>query len=270
MPTLGLNVDHVATLRQARMGVEPDPAWAAVQGQVAGAQCITMHLREDRRHVQDHDLDRVATICQVKLNLEMAATDEMIAIASRVGPHMSTLVPEGRQEITTEGGLNVAGQLSRMKDVTAALKASGVSPSAFLDADPAQIDAAADAGFEWCEVHTGPFAEKFADAVGRLDEPIVADELAKVITGGQRIVNNGMWFNAGHAINYHNVKPIAQLPGLRELHIGHAIIAQAVFIGLPSAVAEMVTLIDAAAAARGINEGRARTPVPKRPVPNDK
>lgn len=243
MAELGLNIDHVATLRQARRTYEPDPVWAAVQGQLAGAHGITVHLREDRRHIQDRDVERIKEVCHTKLNLEMAATDDMVAIAMRIKPHLSMLVPEGRQEVTTEGGLDVVGQLPRLKQVVARLNQAGISVSAFIDADVNQVAAAKDAGFEWCEVHTGPYAHTFHETGGNLRDQRVCAELEKVATAGKAIVEAGMSFNAGHALNYLNVGAIAELPGLRELHIGHAIIARSVFVGLPQAVREMVALI---------------------------
>ena len=173
MATLGVNIDHVATLRQARYRGTPDPArgepnpsHAVHVAELAGAACITMHLREDRRHVNDRDVQVCRDLCRVKFNLEMGATDEMVGIAARLKPHMSTLVPEGREEVTTEGGLDVAGQKERLTSVVATLRDAGVSASAFIDADVKQIRAAADAGFEWCEVHTGPYAEAFMSAAG--------------------------------------------------------------------------------------------------------
>ncbi len=240
MAELGLNIDHVATLRQARREAEPDPVWAAVIGQLAGAACLTMHLREDRRHVQDHDVWRVRSVCRVKLNLEMAATAEMVRIARRVRADMATLVPEGRDEVTTEGGLDVVSQAVRLKRIVAQLHRAGISVSAFIDAEPRQIDAAAQAGFDYCEVHTGPYARAFAKAQGESTRAALRRELARVRTAGQRIVERGMLFNAGHALNYLNVAPIAALPAVRELHIGHAIVARAVFVGLERAVGEMV------------------------------
>ncbi|MBI1337852.1 MAG: pyridoxine 5'-phosphate synthase [Phycisphaera sp.] len=243
MPTLGLNIDHVATLRQARRETEPDPVWAAVEGQLAGASCITVHLREDRRHIQDHDVLRIKEVCRVKLNLEMAATPGMVKIAGKIKPHMATLVPEGRMEVTTEGGLDVAGQLAKCKRVVKSLRDAGVSVSAFIDADQRQVESAAKAGFEWCEIHTGPYARAFAGAVGNMDDAKLARELAKVTDAGRWIEACGMRFNAGHALNYLNVKPIAHLPGVRELHIGHSIISRSVFVGLREAVREMVWLI---------------------------
>ena len=244
MAQLGVNIDHVATVRQARRTYEPDPVWAAAVAQLAGAQVITVHLREDRRHIQDHDVHRIAATCHCRFNLEMGATDEMVTIARKVKPTMSTLVPEGRQEVTTEGGLNVAGQLKRMKLVVKKLKDAGISPSAFIDAEVKQIEAAAEAGFEVCEIHTGPYAHAFHETGGRFEVKPMAQELAKVARAGEQIQELGMRFNAGHALNYLNVKPIAQLPGMSELHIGHSIISRAVFVGLSEAVREMLRLID--------------------------
>ena len=250
MIKLGVNIDHVATVRQARRTYEPDPVWAAVEAQLGGADGITLHLREDRRHIQDHDVLRIKQTCQVKMNLEMAATDEMVAIACDVKPHLSMLVPEGRQEITTEGGLDVAGQLPRLKDVVASLKGAGLGVSAFIDAEPDQIDASAEAGFGFCEIHTGPYALAFHAAGGDLDDPKVLAELAKVADAGQRIIKAGMRFNAGHALNYDNVAPIASLPAVCELHIGHAIISRAIFVGLREAVATMKRFMVQAASGR--------------------
>lgn len=249
MVHLGVNIDHVATLRQARRSDEPDPVWAAVAAQLAGAQCITVHLREDRRHIQDHDLARLTGVCRVKLNLEMAATDAMVAIALKHKPQvqMVTLVPEGRLEVTTEGGLDVAGQVARLTSVVGTLKAAGISSSAFIDAVPEQIQASARAGFEWCEVHTGPYAQAFAKARDVSQEPALRDELRKLSDAGALIQQLGMRFNAGHALGYDNVGPVAALPGVRELHIGHSIVSRAVFVGFERAVSEMLRLIEGSA-----------------------
>lgn len=243
MAELSVNVDHIATVRQARRTYEPDPVWAAVEAQLGGADGITMHLREDRRHIQDHDIERAKGVCQVKLNLEMAATDEMVAVACQLKPHMAMLVPEGRMEITTEGGLDVASQLDRLRGVVSRLREGGMTVSAFIDGQPEQVDAAAEAGFSVCEVHTGPYAEAFHAAGGDLSDDRVADELRRVMTAGKQIQSSGMQFNAGHALNYLNVRAVSQLPGLRELHIGHAIVSRALFIGLRTAVSEMKRLI---------------------------
>lgn len=243
MIELGVNIDHVATIRQARRTYEPDPVWAAAEAQLGGADGITMHLREDRRHIQDHDVERVKAMCHVKLNLEMGATDEMVGIACRIRPSLAMLVPEGRQEVTTEGGLDVAGRLARITDVVKRLTDAGITASAFIDALPAQIEAAKQAGFSVCEIHTGPYAHAFHKHGGDLGHPAVAGELSKVANAGRWIVGAGMRFNAGHALNYVNVKPIAALPGVRELHIGHAIVSRAIFVGLRPAVAEMKRLM---------------------------
>jgi pyridoxine 5-phosphate synthase len=247
MIELGVNIDHVATVRQARRTYEPDPVWAAVEAQLGGADGITVHLREDRRHIKDHDVERIQKMCHVKLNLEMGATDEMLDIATRLKPNLAMLVPEGRAEITTEGGLDVAGQLERLTNVVMRLGDAGIVASAFIDAVPEQIDAAAKAGFAVCEVHTGPYAHAFHDLGGNLDHPRLKQELDKVADAGRRIQDAGMRFNAGHALNYLNVKAIAALPGVRELHIGHAIVSRAIFVGLREAVRKMKRLMDDAA-----------------------
>ncbi len=250
---LGVNIDHTATLRQARYrdaapdAGEPDPVRAAHEAELGGADGITVHLREDRRHIVDRDVELLRPLVKVKLNLEMAATDEMIAIARRVGPHTSMLVPEGRNEVTTEGGLDVAGQKDRMRDVVAQLKDGGMLVSAFIDADEPQIEACAEVGFDICEVHTGPYAHTWSAEGGDFRREPLRRELARVSGAGQAIRRAGMRFNAGHALNYHNVEPIAALPGVEELHIGHAIVSRAVFVGLREAVREMKSLMRGAA-----------------------
>ncbi|MEO1129060.1 MAG: pyridoxine 5'-phosphate synthase [Planctomycetota bacterium] len=243
MIQLGVNIDHVATVRQARRGVEPDPVRAAHEAELGGADGITVHLREDRRHIQDHDVERLHASVNVKLNLEMAATDEMVEFARRIRPQIAMLVPEGRQEITTEGGLEVAGQLDMMQDVVARLREGGMIVSAFIDADARQVEAAREAGFDVCEVHTGPYAEAFARAGGDFLIKPLAEEYARVRRAGDLIRAGGMRFNAGHGLNYANVKPIAACEGVRELHIGHAIISRAVYTGLRDAVREMKRLM---------------------------
>jgi len=248
MIELGVNIDHVATIRQARRTYEPDPVWAAVEAHLGGADGITVHLREDRRHIQDQDVRRLAELVHVKLNLEMAATDEMVTIACEIKPQMAMLVPEGRQEVTTEGGLDVAGQQPRLKDIVARLSSAGMRVSAFIDADPKQVDGAAACGFSVCEVHTGPYASAFFDSGRDQETDPVKRELKKIADAGYRIRKAGMRFNAGHALNYVNVQPVAALPGVRELHIGHAIVSRAVFVGLREAVAEMKRLMREACA----------------------
>ncbi len=250
MIQLGVNIDHVATVRQARRGDEPDPVRAAHEAELGGADGITVHLREDRRHIQDRDVQLLRQLVKVKLNLEMAATDEMVAIACRLRPHTSMLVPEGRQEVTTEGGLDVAGQPERLGPAVAKLKAAGMIVSAFIDADPRQVQAAHQTGFDVCEVHTGPYAAAFASCGGDFRRKELAAELERVSDAGRRIRAAGLRFNAGHALNYHNVAPIAALPGIAELHIGHAIISRSVYIGLREAVAQMKAIMAQAAGGR--------------------
>ncbi|HPT48947.1 MAG TPA: pyridoxine 5'-phosphate synthase [Accumulibacter sp.] len=243
MIELGVNIDHVATIRQARATYEPDPVWAAVEAHLGGADGITIHLREDRRHIQDADVEKLHALAQIKLNLEMAATDEMIGIACRVKPQMAMLVPEGRHEVTTEGGLDIVAQEARLRDTVARLSEQGIVSSVFIDAEEAQVDAAARIGARVCEIHTGPYAHAFYTQGRDPESPPVVAELAKIRRAGELIRQHGMRFNAGHALNYFNVQPVAQLPGIRELHIGHAIISRAIFVGLRDAVREMKRLL---------------------------
>jgi pyridoxine 5-phosphate synthase len=248
MIELGVNIDHVATVRQARRTYEPDPVWAAVEAHLGGADGITVHLREDRRHIQDDDVRRLAELVHVKLNLEMAATDEMVGIACALKPQMAMLVPEGRHEITTEGGLDVASQRARLREVVARLADAGIVTSVFIDAELQQVEAAAEIGAKVCEIHTGPYAHAFF-ARGRdaTSGPVLA-ELDRIARAGAAIRAAGMRFNAGHALNYVNVLPVAALPGIRELHIGHAIVSRAMFVGMREAVREMKRLIREGAA----------------------
>ena len=248
MIELGVNIDHVATLRQARHTYEPDPVWAAVEAHLGGADGITVHLREDRRHIQDLDVRRLRDLTHIKLNLEMAATDEMIAIAVDIRPEMAMLVPEGRHEITTEGGLDIACQEAAITAAIARLRDAGVMTSVFIDADTAQVQAAARAGAAVCEIHTGPYAHAFHLHGRDAESAAVLRELAKIRSAGELVRQHGMRFNAGHALNYFNVQPVAALAGIRELHIGHAIVSRALFVGLREAVAEMKRLIREAAA----------------------
>jgi pyridoxine 5-phosphate synthase len=248
MIELGVNIDHVATLRQARRTYEPDPVWAAVEAHLGGADGITVHLREDRRHIQDHDVRRLRELVHIKLNLEMAATDEMVAIARALKPEMAMLVPEGRQEITTEGGLDVAAQEPRLKSVVATLADAGIVTSVFIDAVPEQVDAAARIGARVCEIHTGPYAHAFHVKGRDRESPAVIAELSKIRDAGAAVRALGMRFNAGHALNYFNVQPVASLPGVSELHIGHAIISRSLFVGVREAVRQMKSLLREAAA----------------------
>ncbi|MCK9985024.1 MAG: pyridoxine 5-phosphate synthase [Azoarcus sp.] len=247
MIELGVNIDHVATLRQARRTWEPDPAWAAVEAHLGGADGITVHLREDRRHIQDEDVRRLRELTQVKLNLEMAATDEMVGIACRLKPEMAMLVPEGRHEVTTEGGLDVVAQEARLTSVVGRLADAGIVTSVFIDAEIAQVEAAARIGARVCEIHTGPYAHAFHNAGRDAESASVLAEIAKVREAGDAIRGLGMRFNAGHALNFYNVQPIARLAGVRELHIGHAIVSRAVFAGMREAVREMKRLMREAA-----------------------
>jgi len=240
---LGVNIDHVATLRQARRTFEPDPVWAAVEAHLGGADGITVHLREDRRHIQDEDVRRLRELVHIKLNLEMAATEEMIDIACRVKPEMAMLVPEGRHEITTEGGLDVAGKEAALAAAVARLADAGIVVSVFIDAELAQVEAAARIGARVCEVHTGPYARAFHARGRDRESPAVVAELARIREAGAAIRAAGMRFNAGHALNYHNVQPVAALPEIAELHIGHAIVSRSVFTGLREAVRQMKALI---------------------------
>jgi len=248
MIELGVNIDHVATVRQARRTWEPDPVWAAVEAHLGGADGITVHLREDRRHIQDDDVRRLRELTHIKLNLEMAATDEMVGIACALKPEMAMLVPEGRHEVTTEGGLDIVSQEARLREVIARLADAGIVTSVFIDAELQQVEAARRIGARVCEIHTGPYAHAF-HARGRDPEsPAVIAELARIRAAGEAILAHGMRFNAGHALNYFNVQPVARLAGVRELHIGHAIVSRAMFVGMREAVREMKRLIREAAA----------------------
>jgi pyridoxine 5-phosphate synthase len=248
MIELGVNIDHVATVRQARMTYEPDPAWAAVEAHLGGADGITVHLREDRRHIQDADVRRLRELTQIKLNFEMAATDEMVGFACALRPEMAMLVPEGRHEVTTEGGLDIVAQEARLHEVIARLDDAGIVTSVFIDAEIDQIEAAARIGARVCEVHTGPYAHAFHEKGRDAEAPAVLAEIDKIRKAGQAIRHLGMRFNAGHALNYYNVQPIARLAGIRELHIGHSIVSRALFTGLRQAVGEMKQLMREAAA----------------------
>jgi pyridoxine 5-phosphate synthase len=233
---LGVNIDHVATLRQARGTRYPDPIQAAIEAEQAGADGITLHLREDRRHIQERDVVMLSDILQTKMNLEMAVTDEMLAIAEKYRPADCCLVPERREELTTEGGLDVAGQLARMKDACQRLAAADVTVSLFIDPDLTQIDAAVECGAPVVELHTG----RFADAENSHE---VAHELQIIVTAVEHAKSLGLQVNAGHGLHYHNVGAIAEIPDLLELNIGHAIVARSIFVGFQSAVREMKQLM---------------------------
>ena len=247
MIELGVNVDHVATVRQARRTYEPDPVWAAVEAHLGGADGITVHLREDRRHIQDEDVRRLRELTHIKLNLEMAATDEMVGIASRIKPEMAMLVPEGRHEVTTEGGLDILASESALRNAVSRLRDAGIIVSVFIDADLKQVEAARRIGASVCEIHTGPYAHAFHSKGRDAESAAVLLEIEKIRKAGERIRALGMRFNAGHALNYFNVMPVAALPGVRELHIGHAIVSRALFVGMREAVREMKALMVRAA-----------------------
>ena len=247
MIELGVNVDHVATVRQARRTYEPDPVWAAVEAHLGGADGITVHLREDRRHVQDADVRRLRELTHIKLNLEMAATDEMVGIACGIRPEMAMLVPEGRHEVTTEGGLDILSREKNLKSAVQKLRDAGIVVSVFIDAELRQVEAAKRIGAAVCELHTGPYAHAFHSKGRDAESPAVLNELKKIQAAGESIRGLGMRFNAGHALNYFNVQPVARLPGVRELHIGHAIVSRALFVGMREAVREMKRLMSDAA-----------------------
>ena len=237
---LGVNIDHVATLRQARGTRYPDPIKAALDAEEAGADGITVHLREDRRHIQDRDVLLLKDVLQTRMNFEMGVTEEMLAFAERLRPAHVCLVPETRQELTTEGGLDVAGQQARIQAAVQRLSAAGCEVSLFIDADERQIAAAQAVGAPAIELHTG----RYADAVDPTD---VAAELQRVVDGVAFGLAQGLVVNAGHGLHYHNVHAVAAIKGINELNIGHALVAHALFVGFKAAVAEMKALMIAAA-----------------------
>ena len=237
---LGVNIDHVATLRQARRARYPDPLYAALMAEEAGADSITLHLREDRRHIQDRDVAAMRGALQTRMNLEMAVTEEMIRIAQQFLPEDCCLVPESRQEVTTEGGLDVFGQSARIGDAVQALGKSGIRVSLFIDPDPAQIEAAHRAGAPVIELHTGAYADASGAARAR--------EFERMLAAAKFAARLGLIVNAGHGLNYHNVEPIAAIPEIVELNIGHAIVARSIVDGLAKAVRDMKELMRAARA----------------------
>ncbi|MCZ7647182.1 MAG: pyridoxine 5'-phosphate synthase [Planctomycetota bacterium] len=236
MPELGVNIDHVATVRQARRTYEPDPVWAAAQCELAGADQITVHLREDRRHIQDRDVRLLLETIQTRLNLEMAVAPAIVRLACAWKPHCACLVPEKRQEVTTEGGLDVAGSYARVARAVERLRGRGIEVSLFIDPDPRQLEAAAKSGAPAVELHTGSYANART-------EKARAKELAKLVRAGEAARALGLKLHAGHGLNYRNVGPVASLEGMRELNIGHAIVARAIFVGLGQAVREMKRLL---------------------------
>lgn len=236
---LGVNIDHVATLRQARGTTYPDPVKAALVCEQAGAEGITLHLREDRRHIQDDDVRRMRPLLKTHMNLELAVTDEMVAFAKEIQPQHVCFVPEKRQEVTTEGGLDVVGHFDDVKAATQALSAIGCDVSLFIDADFAQIDAAVACGAPTIELHTGAYADAESEEAQQA-------ELQRIVQGAEYAASKGLVVNAGHGLNLQNVAPIAAIPQIHELNIGHSIIAESVFVGLEQAVQDMKKAIQAA------------------------
>ncbi len=234
MIELGVNIDHVATLRQARRTYEPDPVWAAVQAELGGADGITVHLREDRRHINDRDVELLRQTVQCKLNLEMSIAQEIVEIAIRTRPAQATLVPERREEVTTEGGLDLSHDSTRVGNIVQRLRAANVVVSAFIDPDPRQIEFAVKLQFNAVELHTGEYANAVADPAAQLERLTKAGELA---------VQANLRLHAGHGLNYRNVVPIARIPKMQELNIGHAIVARGLFTGFQQAVREMKDLL---------------------------
>lgn len=242
MPGLGVNIDHVATVRQARRAAEPDPVWAAVQAELGGAECITFHLRQDRRHINDRDARLLRQTCRAKVNMEMSLAEEIITIALEIRPHQATLVPENRQEVTTEGGLDVLGRSEQVAEATARLQEAGIVVSAFVDPEPAQVEASRAAGCNAVELHTGRYAN--AGSPAEIDRAV--GEIAGGVEAG---LAAGLTVHGGHGLTYGNIGPIAGIPGFCEFNIGHSIISRALMVGMAEAVAEMKRLIDRAAEA---------------------
>lgn len=235
MIELGVNIDHVATLREARKGREPDLIAAAKICEIAGAHQITIHLRQDRRHIQDRDVAQLKDVLQVRLNLEMAAVDEIVTIALKTKPHTVCLVPENRQEVTTEGGLDVASQVERLRDVTKRCHDAGIKVSLFIDPELPQVDASAEVGADFVELHTGAYANA--------DDRGVVNEIDRIAESAARAIASGLVFNAGHGLTVRNLRPIASIPGLNEVNIGHSIVSRALFIGLEDAVGEILAIL---------------------------
>ena len=236
MPKLVVNVDHIATIRQARLANEPDPVHAAFLAEIGGAEGIIVHLREDRRHINDRDVELLRQTVKTNLHLEMAATEEMQSIALTMRPHMVCLVPEKRQELTTEGGLNCIHQEKRLQDFLGPIHEQGIHSSLFIDADPDQIRAAANIGTEYIEIHTGHFADAMEETEGKA-------ELDKILSGISTARDLGLKVNLGHGLNYTNIKSFARVPDIREYSIGHAIVARASLMGMEQAVRDMVAII---------------------------
>ncbi len=235
MIRLGVNIDHVATVRQARRTNEPDPVWAAVLAELGGADGITIHLREDRRHIQDRDLHLLRQTVAVPLNLEMACEPQVVQIACQVKPDQATLVPERREEITTEGGLNLLGQQDRVARAVEQLRAAGIRVALFLDPEPEQIERAAQLGAQAVELHTGAYANARGEKQNQ--------ELKKLCSAAQEVRRLGLGLHAGHGLTYRNVQPVAAIPGMEELNIGHSIVSRAILVGMTEAVRQMKRLM---------------------------
>ncbi|MBI1311813.1 pyridoxine 5'-phosphate synthase [bacterium] len=236
MPKLGVNIDHVATIRQARRTIEPDPVWAASLAELAGADGITIHLREDRRHIQDRDVRLLRETVQVKLNLEMATAEEIVEIAIATQPHQVTLVPEKREEVTTEGGLDVIQHRERVGEVVDRLQNAGIEVSLFIDPERDQIAVSKELGVQAIELHTGCYADAASETAQH-------SELQRLIDAGAFAVEQGLLLHMGHGLTYRNVVPVALIPGVSELNIGHSIVSRAVLVGMERAVREMKELI---------------------------
>jgi pyridoxine 5-phosphate synthase len=236
MAKLGVNIDHVATVRQARRTYEPDPVWAAAEAELAGADQITVHLREDRRHIQDRDVEVLVKTVQTRVNLEMAVASDVLKFALRVKPHCACLVPEKRTEVTTEGGLDVAGAVPKVRETVKRLKGAGIEVSLFIDPHEKQIEAAAKSGAPFIELHTGTYANA-------VKEEDVERTLHQIEAGTRQALSMGLRVNAGHGLNYRNVIPVARIPRMEELNIGHSIVARSIFVGFREAVREMKRLI---------------------------
>jgi len=236
MIELGVNIDHVATLREARKGIAPDVIAAAKICEIAGAHQITVHLRQDRRHIQDHDVEQLRAVLNIRMNLEMGASDEIIEIAHRIKPEVVCLVPENRQEVTTEGGLDVASQQSRLTEVVQDFREDGIDVSMFIDPENKQVDASAATGAKYVEMHTGAYANAKGEAQ--------REECKRIAAAAKHAQEIGLIFNAGHGLTVRNLPPIVAIPGLNEVNIGHDIIARAIFIGLENAVLEILNILD--------------------------
>jgi pyridoxine 5-phosphate synthase len=239
MAILGVNIDHVATVREARKTNEPDPVWAATLAELGGADAITIHLREDRRHIQERDLRILKESVAVPINLELACANDILAIACETTPHQATLVPERREEVTTEGGLDVAGSEAKVSEAVRRLRGAGIAVSLFLDPDPRQLEAGINLGVDAIELHTGAYAQ----ASLRHNREQTQWALQTLIRAGQQVRTAGVTLNAGHGLTYRNVKPVAAIDAMHELNIGHSIIARAIMVGLEQAVRDMKRLI---------------------------